>query len=47
MLPELELFIDVDSLDEAGGIGALEQIVSQCHALLVFLSAGMDTGTHE
>ena len=39
-MPGIQLFIDVDALDGAGGIGALEQIVGRCSALLVFMSDG-------
>ena len=31
---------DVDDLDEAGGIGALEQIVGTCNMLLVVMTDG-------
>jgi hypothetical protein len=42
MMPGLRLFLDVDDLEEAGGIGALEDIVGQCSTLLVFLSDGCE-----
>ena len=31
---------DVDDLDEAGGIGALERIVGMCNMLLVVMTDG-------
>ena len=43
-MPGLRLFLDVDDLEEAGGIGALEQIVGQCSALLVLMSDGCESG---
>mmetsp|Transcript_10259 Transcript_10259/g.27318 ORF Transcript_10259/g.27318 Transcript_10259/m.27318 type:complete len:316 (+) Transcript_10259:108-1055(+) len=40
MIPGVRLFLDVEDLDNAGGIGALEQIVGRCGGLIVFLSDG-------
>ena len=40
MVPGLRIFLDVDDLDEAGGIGELEAIVTKCSTLLVILSDG-------
>ena len=40
MVPGLRIFLDLDYLDEAGGIGELEAIVAKCSTLLVVLTDG-------
>lgn len=40
MLPGVSLFLDIDDLDQAGGLRALEDVIGQSHALLIMLTDG-------